>query len=255
MGRDILLGVEAHVDAPTIVDALTTKEGLSSFWTSDSIAEPAVGTEARSGFQGAPVPLRMRVDRIEPNEVTWTCLGDFPFWQGTIVTWSLSPRRGARRDAGAVPTCRLRRRAAGVGVRFDRLHVGRDPREVEGAGRDGERRAVPRVARMAIDVTVRTAIDRARDEVAAYVIDHRNDPVWIGGISESELLGDGPLSEGSRVRRVGSFLGTTIEYVNEIVRLEPGSVLEMRSVKSPFPMRITYAFRGSPAGSIGSGDR
>jgi uncharacterized protein YndB with AHSA1/START domain len=91
MGREILLGVEAHAGAPTILDAVTTKEGLSSFWTSDSIAEPALGTEARFGFQDAPVPLRMRVDRIEPNEVTWTCLGDFPFWEGTTVTWSLSP--------------------------------------------------------------------------------------------------------------------------------------------------------------------
>jgi hypothetical protein len=91
MGRDVLLGVEAHADAPTIVDALTTKEGLSSFWTSDSIAEPAAGTEARFGFEGAPVPLRMRIDRIESNEVTWTCLGEFPFWEGTTVIWSLSP--------------------------------------------------------------------------------------------------------------------------------------------------------------------
>jgi len=91
MGRDIQLGVEAHADAPMIVDALTTKEGLSSFWTSDSIAEPTAGTEARFGFQGAPVPLRMRVDRIEPNEVAWTCLGDFPFWEGTRIRWSLSP--------------------------------------------------------------------------------------------------------------------------------------------------------------------
>lgn len=91
MGREILLGIEAHADAPTIVDAITRKEGLSSFWTSDSIAEPAVGTEARFGFQGAPVPLRMRVDRIDANGVGWMCLGDFPFWEGTTVMWSLSP--------------------------------------------------------------------------------------------------------------------------------------------------------------------
>lgn len=93
MARDILLGAETHAVAPTIVDALTTKEGLSSFWTSESIAEPTVGSEARFGFQDAPVPLRMRVDRIEPNEVAWTCIGDFPFWEGTTVTWSLSPGR------------------------------------------------------------------------------------------------------------------------------------------------------------------
>jgi uncharacterized protein YndB with AHSA1/START domain len=91
MTRDILLGVQVHADAAPIVDALTTKEGLSSFWTSDSIAEPTVGSEARFGFQGAPVPLRMRVDRIESDEVAWTCLGDFPHWEGTRVQWSLSP--------------------------------------------------------------------------------------------------------------------------------------------------------------------
>jgi hypothetical protein len=102
---------------------------------------------------------------------------------------------------------------------------------------------------MAIDVTARTVIDRARADVAAYVTDHRNDPVWIGGISESELLGDPPLREGSHVRRVASFLGKRIRYVNEVVRVEPGSVLEMRSVKSPFPMRITYAFADAPGGT------
>lgn len=44
------------------------------------------------------------------------------------------------------------------------------------------------------------------------MIDHRNDPAWIGGISESELLGDPPIAVGSRVRRVASFLGRRIEY-------------------------------------------
>ncbi|MGH2678870.1 MAG: SRPBCC family protein [Actinomycetota bacterium] len=91
MTRDVLLGSELHADAARVIDALTTKEGLSSFWTSESIAEPAVGSEARFGFEGAPVPLRMRVDRIEPDEVAWTCLGDFPLWEETTVTWSLSP--------------------------------------------------------------------------------------------------------------------------------------------------------------------
>jgi uncharacterized membrane protein len=94
----------------------------------------------------------------------------------------------------------------------------------------------------AIDVTATTRIDAARDQVASYVVDNRNDPAWIGGISESKLLGDPPIGVGSHVRRVASFMGRRIEYVNEVTRLVPGSVLEMHSVKSPFPMRITYAF-------------
>jgi uncharacterized membrane protein len=101
----------------------------------------------------------------------------------------------------------------------------------------------------AIDVTATTTIEALRDEVASYVVDNRNDPVWIGGISESQLLGDPPIGIGSRVRRVASFMGKRIEYVNEVTRLDPGSVLEMRSVKSPFPMEITYAFQDAAGGT------
>jgi uncharacterized membrane protein len=43
-------------------------------------------------------------------------------------------------------------------------------------------------------------------------------------------------------------MGKRIEYVNEVTRLDPGSVLEMRSVKSPFPMEITYAFEDVSGG-------
>jgi uncharacterized protein YndB with AHSA1/START domain len=72
--------------------AITTGEGLAAFWVPSAQAEPVVGSEATFAFSGAPVGLRMRIDRLdEPKEVAWTCLGDFPHWEGTIVTWSLSP--------------------------------------------------------------------------------------------------------------------------------------------------------------------
>ena len=101
---------------------------------------------------------------------------------------------------------------------------------------------------MNLDVTAETSIARPREEVSTYVIDNRNDPIWIGGISESELQGDPPITVGSRVRRVASFLGKRIEYVNEVERLDPGALLVMRSVKSPFPMRVTYAFADADDG-------
>ena len=41
-------------------------------------------------FPGAPVDLRMRIDALEPARlVCWSCLGDFPYWVGTTVTWEL----------------------------------------------------------------------------------------------------------------------------------------------------------------------
>jgi hypothetical protein len=33
----------------------------------------------------------MRIDALDPGRlVRWSCLGDFPFWAGTAVSWELS---------------------------------------------------------------------------------------------------------------------------------------------------------------------
>jgi uncharacterized membrane protein len=93
-----------------------------------------------------------------------------------------------------------------------------------------------------IDVTAQVEIARPRPEVAAYMTDPANDPAWIGGVREVRLVTPPPVAVGSRVARVASFLGRRVEYVNEIVELDPGRVLDMRSVKAPFPMRVTYSF-------------
>jgi Polyketide cyclase / dehydrase and lipid transport len=95
---------------------------------------------------------------------------------------------------------------------------------------------------MATNVQVETVIDRPRNPVADYAMDWRNDTSWIRAISEARLVTDGPFGVGSRVERVASFLGRRIEYVNEVVELEPGARLVMRSVKAPFPMKVTYEF-------------
>jgi len=102
---------------------------------------------------------------------------------------------------------------------------------------------------MAIDESAYTTIDSDRERVASYAMDPRNDPIWISGIRSVEPLNGLPLEKGSRVRRVASFLGRRIEYALEVSELEPGSRLLMRSVKSPFPMVVTYSFEDAPGGT------
>jgi uncharacterized membrane protein len=104
--------------------------------------------------------------------------------------------------------------------------------------------------RMSIDVIAEVRVRRPREEVAGYMTDPANDPEWIGGLREARLLGDGPVVEGSRVARVASFMGRKVEYVNEVTALEPGRILEMRSVKAPFPMHITYTFEDGEGGTV-----
>ena len=110
---------------------------------------------------------------------------------------------------------------------------------------------------MAVDVTATASIDRPRDQVAAYLRDPANDTKWIGGIRSARLLTPGPVTVGSQVERVASFLGRRVQYVNEITELTADR-LAMRSVRSPFPMRVTYGHRDAGDQhhrSLGAGPR
>jgi hypothetical protein len=100
---------------------------------------------------------------------------------------------------------------------------------------------------MSIDITARVHVDREPAVVAAYMTDPGNDPEWIGGLREAEVLDAGPVAVGSRVRRVAYFLRRRVEYINEILALDE-TQLDMKSVKAPFPMHITYRFEPAPGG-------
>jgi hypothetical protein len=97
---------------------------------------------------------------------------------------------------------------------------------------------------MPVDTTASVHIERPSSVVAEYLLDPANDPRWIGGIRTARPLGAGPIGVGTQVERVASFLGRDIEYVNEIVELTDDH-LTMRSVRSPFPMRVTYGYESA----------
>jgi len=103
---------------------------------------------------------------------------------------------------------------------------------------------------MSTDVQVETRVGRPRAEVAAYATDWRNDPDWIGALTDVRPLTDEPFGVGSQVARVATFLGRGFEYVNEVVEYEPGARLVMRSVKAPFPMMVTYEFEDADGATL-----
>ena|SRR5829696_424086 len=101
---------------------------------------------------------------------------------------------------------------------------------------------------MPVDATATATIGRPPEEVAAFLRDPANDTGWIGGLRSARLLTPGPVAVGSQVERVAGFLGRRVHYVNEIVELT-GDRLVMRSVRSPFPMRVTYCHRPAADGA------
>jgi hypothetical protein len=75
-----------------LFQAVSTTDGLTAFWTADAAVQPSVGSIASFGFPGAPARLKMRIETLDPDkEVAWLCEGDFPYWQGTRISWQMRP--------------------------------------------------------------------------------------------------------------------------------------------------------------------
>src|SRR5438046_473996 len=108
MAAPLVHQVNVKATPETIYKAISTTEGLGAFWTSESKAEPKVGSIASFGF-GGPTQ-RMRVDELVPGKrVKWTGLADFPNWGETTVSWDISPAECAEtsmtvRDANSPET-------------------------------------------------------------------------------------------------------------------------------------------------------
>jgi uncharacterized protein YndB with AHSA1/START domain len=102
---------------------------------------------------------------------------------------------------------------------------------------------------MAVDVTVETVIGRPVTEVASYAGDPGNAPEWYVNIKSVAWRTEPPLRVGSRLDFVARFLGRRIAYTYEVVELEPGERLVMRTPQGPFPMQTSYTWEPAGAGT------
>lgn len=72
-----------------IYAALTTQEGLSGWWTPQTIARPQVGSVSRFSF-GPDYFKELEVTDLVPGKlVQWRCLKGFEDWVGTVMTFEL----------------------------------------------------------------------------------------------------------------------------------------------------------------------
>jgi uncharacterized protein YndB with AHSA1/START domain len=116
---------------------------------------------------------------------------------------------------------------------------------------------------MPVDVLTETVINRPPSQVAAYAGDPSNAPKWYVNIKSVEWKTPPPVGIGSKLAFVAQFLGRRLAYAYEVVDLEPGRRLVMRTAQGPFPMETTYTWdpvgegqktrmtlrnRGEPAG-------
>jgi uncharacterized protein YndB with AHSA1/START domain len=96
MPASITLATFVGANVEEIYLALTTANGLGSFWTNNLESEPTeltVGGVIRFGRPGN-TRAEARVEALEPNRrVVWTMLNNAPQgapWMGSIVSWELT---------------------------------------------------------------------------------------------------------------------------------------------------------------------
>lgn len=95
---------------------------------------------------------------------------------------------------------------------------------------------------MPVDVVTAIVIERPVAEVASFAAAPDNAPLWYENIKSVEWRSPPPLSVGSRVAFVAQFLGRRLAYTYEVIELEPGERLVMRTSEGPFPMETTYTW-------------
>jgi hypothetical protein len=101
-----------------------------------------------------------------------------------------------------------------------------------------------------VDVAVEALIPYPREVVASYAGDPGNAPQWYANIVSVSWRTPPPVAVGSRMDFEARFLGRRLSYTYEVVELEPGARLVMRTADGPFPMETTYTWEAVPGGTL-----
>ena len=83
-------------DAASAYTALTTRDGITGWWTSRAeVAGDRVGDLLSMSFPDAPVSWDMRVSTADrPATVEWDCTGGPPGWTQTRLRWNVEQTDG-----------------------------------------------------------------------------------------------------------------------------------------------------------------
>ncbi len=91
---DIMHMLQIETPAERVYRAVTEQSDLASWWTTETVASPQVGSVLEFRF-GDRYHNRMKIARLVPNRrVEWLCLEGDPQWVGTTFVFDLQESDG-----------------------------------------------------------------------------------------------------------------------------------------------------------------
>lgn len=97
------IDIKLDAEIERVFTALTTGDGLRSWWGTDADVSEEVGGEIRLRWSATSY-IVFRIDRLEPGEVQWVCIDqhdeNLPYpdeWIGTSPSFSLSSETAGTR--------------------------------------------------------------------------------------------------------------------------------------------------------------
>jgi hypothetical protein len=99
-----------------------------------------------------------------------------------------------------------------------------------------------------IDLSAEIEIAAAPADVAGVMFDPAREPEWVKAVIGVELV-DPALERGARVRRTGTFLGQSLEWMTQVETVHFPHVLTLKIVEGPFQGTVRYDIQRSGNGS------
>ncbi|MEP6639823.1 MAG: hypothetical protein ABJC39_10780, partial [Chloroflexota bacterium] len=84
----IQMQFDIAVDDPTLRRALTTTDGIRSWWSTRSDLSDA---HLVVSFPDVPLPFEFTAHEDPGGTIEWVTGGFPPWWAGTTVSWALAP--------------------------------------------------------------------------------------------------------------------------------------------------------------------
>ena len=82
-------------DLSKIYDAITTQEGLVSWWTTETVATTKVGSITEFRFT-KDYKKGMKIINLEENKIVeWECVEGDKEWLGTTIKFEIIPKEGS----------------------------------------------------------------------------------------------------------------------------------------------------------------